>query len=301
MARSIATATISFGLVTIPVKVYPAIDSRSKVRFHWLHRACGTRVRRRFYCPKDDEIVESEDLVRGYEVAKGRFVTFEAKELEALAAESDRTIAIDAFVPRDSVDPVYFEHPYHLGPGKGGDKGFALLGRVMRETSKIGIGKYLAGGADHLVVLRPLHESLLLQQLHYGGEVRPPVASMDEKAVASREVDLGRRLVEEISAEAFDPDAYRDETRERVRARIENKLETKEPSTEPGLPKRGKVVDLVAQLRASLDQERRPARPRRPPARERKRAGEAGRRGGSRRSSASPAERSRPDRTSGRR
>jgi DNA end-binding protein Ku len=256
--RAIASATISFGLVSIPVKLYSATEPAAEVHFHWLHEKCGTRVQQRYWCPKDEEIVPRSDLVRGYEFAKGRFVAFTKQELKALEEQATQAIEITEFLPIDAIDPIYYEHPYHLGPAKGGEHAFAMLGVAMKETERAALGRYAARGKQYLVLLRPFEKSLVMQQLHYAEEIRPPVDRSVDGKVKEAELRMAKQLIEHIATEEFHPEAYEDEVRDRVRAQIRRRAQGNEitvPEAERG--ERGRVIDLMEALKASL--EKRPA------------------------------------------
>src|SRR4030095_13903277 len=147
-ARALSTATISFGLVSIPVKLFTTGESRSSVSFNMLHE-CGTRVKQQYWCPKAEKVVPREELVKGYEFAKGQYVTFTEEELKALDAEASHLIEIREFVPAQLVDPVYFEKAYYLGPDKGGDKPYKLLAEAMRESERVALASYAARGKQY--------------------------------------------------------------------------------------------------------------------------------------------------------
>jgi len=255
MPRAIASATISFGLVSIPVGIYPATEAAAEIRFHWLHEKCGTRVKQQYWCPKDEEVVARKDLVRGYEFAKGKYVAFSKQELEALEEQATHAIDITEFLPISAVDPVYFERAYHLSPGKGGDKAFAMLGAAMTDTGRAALGRYAARGKQYLVLLRPYEKSLVMQQLHYAEEIREPVDDSLGRKVKDAELRLAKQLIDQISSDEFDPDEYEDEVRDRVRAQIRRKVQGKEITVPEGEPERGgKVIDLMEALKASLGQ-----------------------------------------------
>lgn len=257
--RAIASATVSFGMVSIPIKLYPATESSSGITFNWLHKKCGSRLRQQYYCPQDNEVVTREDMVKGYEFAKDRYVTFTPEELKALEEEATQTIEITEFVPLSKVDPIYFERPYYLGPDKGGDKAYRLLGKAMLETGRAALGRYAARGKQYLVMLRPLDGALVMQQLHYADEVRSredvPIAEVE---VRDAELQLAVQLVEQISSDSFRPETYEDDVRKRVRAQIEKKIEGEEisapaPQAKPG----AQIIDLMDALKASLGAKRR--------------------------------------------
>jgi len=251
--RALASATISFGLVSIPVKLYPAGESADRFAFHWLHAKCGTRLRIQYFCPKDDEVVPRKEMVKGYEVSKGRYVTFTARELEALEQVSTQTIDIEEFLPAEAIDPVYFVKAYYLGPDKAGAKGYRLLAQVLRKAGRVALGRYAARGKQYLVLLRASGEVLVLHELHHRGELRKPVeVPKSEASVKPSELRLAERLVEQVKVETFHPERYPDEVRDRVRALIRKKAAGKEVTVSPPESRKGRVIDLMEALKASL-------------------------------------------------
>jgi len=286
MPRAIASATVSFGLVTIPVEIYPAVEPRADIHFHWVHAKCGTRLQQQYYCPKDDEVVDRKDMVKGYELSKGKYVTFTPKELKALEQQATQTIEVTEFLPIDKVDPIYFERPYHVGPGKGGQHAFALFGQVLAESERAAIARYAARGKQYLVLLRPFEHSLVMHQLHYDEEIRKPIASFAGK-VNEAERKLARQLVDQITADRFRPEQYEDDVRSRVLAQIKKKARGREIEAPEAKPEKGKVVDLMEALKASLGQKgARRAGERRPAKTSRRHASSTRRRGGKRTSAA---------------
>ena len=260
--RSLATGTVSFGLVAIPVKVYPSGESSAAIRFNQLHAPCGTRIRQQLYCPTCDTTVSREELVKGYEFAKGQYVTFTTDELAELGEKPSHAIEIREFVPLDRVDPIYYEKAYYLGPDRGGDRPFKLLARAMTSSGRAAIAQYSARGKQYLVLLRPFGDGVVMQQMRYPDEIR----SYDEVPVGDAEpdegeLDLALRLIDQISSEEFRPDAYEDAVRRRMVTAIERKVEGEEISAEPAEAQRAQVVDLMSALKASLgEEERRPAK-----------------------------------------
>lgn len=252
-ARVIGSATISFSLVSIPVKLFPAAESRAAVSFHMLHKKCGTRLKQQYICPADKEIVSREETVKGYEFAKDRYVTFTSEELKALEEAASPAIEIREFVPAGRVDPVFFDRAYYLGPDKGADKAYRLLTRVMQETDRAALARYAARGKQYLVMLRPMNGALVMQQLHYADEVRPisevPVAEIEVK---ESELKLARQLVEQIASDEFRPEAYEDEVRKRIQEQIQKKVEGEEISAAPAETGKAQIIDLMEALKASL-------------------------------------------------
>ena len=256
MARAIAGATISFGLVSIPVKLFAATQASASISFNMLHAKCKSRLKQQYICPTDNEIVHRDDMVKGYEFAKDQYVTFTPDELKALEEKATGSIDIAEFVPLAAIDPVYFDRPYYLGPEKGGDKAYLLLAEAMRESGRAALARYAARGKQYLVMLRPSHDgrALVLQQLLYADEVRAlSDVPLPDGEVREPELKLAMQLIDQIASETFDPTQYRDEVRERIQADIERKVQGQdisqaaEPSAEPA-----RVIDLMAALKASL-------------------------------------------------
>jgi DNA end-binding protein Ku len=256
MARAIAGATVSFGLVSIPVKLFAATQASAGVSFNLLHKKCNTRLKQQYICPTDNEIVHRDDMVKGYEFAKDQYVTFTPDELKSLEEKATGSIDIAEFVPLAAIDPVYFDRPYYLGPEKGGDKAYLLLAEAMRETGRAALARYAARGKQYLVMLRPTQDgrALVLQQLLYADEVRSLAdVPLPDGEVREPELKLAKQLIDQIASETFDPTQYRDEVRERIQADIEKKVqgqdisEAAEPAAEPA-----RIIDLMAALKASL-------------------------------------------------
>src|SRR5437868_934951 len=172
-ARSTASATISFGLVSIPVRLYTATDSGPAISFHMLHAKCGTRLKQQYICPKDGEIVPRSDMIKGYEFAKDQYVTFSDEEIKSFAEEPTKLIEISEFLPIEKVDPVYYDGANYLGPDKGGEKAYKLLSEAMQQSGRVAVAKWAARGKQYLVLLRPSNGGLVMQQLHHAEEVRP--------------------------------------------------------------------------------------------------------------------------------
>lgn len=252
--RAISTATISFGLVSIPVKVFSSNVPSEHVTFNFLHKKCGSRVKQQYICPTDaNEIVPRDEMVKGYEFAKGQYVTFDEEELKELEEESTKSIEITEFVPAAKVDPIFFEKTYYLGPDKGGDRPYQLLCAAMRETGRSALAKYAARGQQYLVLVRANDEGLILQQLHYANEIRSfSEVPVGEGAVKEAELKLAVQLVEQIASNKFEPEKYHDEVQERMREAIQRKVEGKEVTlAKPETPK-AQVIDLMEALKASL-------------------------------------------------
>jgi DNA end-binding protein Ku len=253
MPRSIATATISFGLVSIPVRLFSATQASSAVSFNLLHKKDGSRLRQQYVCSTDGEKVERDDIVKGYEFAPGQWVTFTPEELKALEEASTQAIEIAEFVPLDRIDPVYFERPYYLGPDRGGAKAYRLLAEALRRSGKAALARYAARGKGYLVLLRPSGGRLVMQELLHADEVRPvEEVELDEAELKEPEVQLALQLVEQTASDTFHPERYPDEVRARTLALIDEKVKGQEIRVSPGEPPPTQVIDLVEALQASL-------------------------------------------------
>ena len=254
-ARSIASGTVSFGLVSIPVKLYSATEPQSSVSFHMLHEKCGTRVKQQYICPAENVKVERQDMVKGYEFAKDQYVTFTPEELKALEEKATSAIEISEFLPAVSVDPIYFDKCYYLGPDKGGAKAYTLLIAAMLETERVALARYAARGKQSLVLVRPFEKHLLLQQLLYNDEVRPATEiPTGEGQVKDAELKLAKQFIDQMSADEFHPEHYKDEVRERILASIEKKVAGEEiVHTGPPEAAPAQIIDLMEALKASLE------------------------------------------------
>ena len=254
-ARSISTATISFGLVSVPVNLYSSAESKASVSFNMLHKKCNGRLKQQYICPVDNnEVVERADTVKGYEFAKGQYVVLSPEELKALEEKATSTIDIIEFVPLASVNREYVSKCYYLGPDKGGDRAYRLLAAALKESGKAALGQYAARGQQHLVLLRPQDGRLVMEQLHYADELRStsevPVPDGD---VQEKELKLAMMLIDQTSNEAFEPTKYKDTVRERVMELIARKVEGHEITAEVAGPTGGdKIIDLMEALKASL-------------------------------------------------
>jgi DNA end-binding protein Ku len=261
MARPIAGGTISFGLVSIPVKLYSATQASAGVSFNLLHAKCGSRLKQQYICPRDSEIVGRDQMVKGYEFAKDQYVTFTPEELKSLEEKATQTIEIAEFVPLDKIDPVYFDKAYYLGPEKGGEKAYRLLSEAMRETGRAGLARYAARGKQYLVLLRPNAEGgLVMQQLLYADEVRPLAdVPMVDAEVKEAELKLAKQLIEQIAVETFEPTKYEDDVRKRIEADIKRKVEGQDISVTAPEPEPARIIDLMEALKASLGKNKGPA------------------------------------------
>jgi DNA end-binding protein Ku len=258
-ARSIGTATISFGLVSVPVNIYSSSESKSSVSFNMLHKKCGTRLKQQYTCPKDSEVVTREDTVKGYEFAKDQYVVLSAEELKALEEKATSTIDVVEFVPLSGVDREYLSKVYYLGPDKGGDRAYRLLAAALKETGKAALGQYAARGQQHLVLLRPLNGVLVMEQLHYADEIRPTTeVTVPDGEVKEAELKLAKQLIDQTSNEVFEPGKYRDTVRERVLETIQRKIEGQDITGDVAPGTDTKMIDLMEALKASLARDTKP-------------------------------------------
>jgi DNA end-binding protein Ku len=253
-ARSIASLTISFGMVSIPVKLYSATEASRAMSFNLLHKACGSRLRQQYFCLKEDVPVAREDMAKGYEFAKDQYVMFSPEELKALEEAGTHSADITEFVPLEAVDPVFFDKAYYLAPDKGVNKPYALLARALKESGRCAVGRWAARGKQYIVMIRPVENGLVMQQLLYAAEVRS-IKDIDipKTDVKDAELKLAQQLIEQQASDTFNPDAYTDEVRKRVEAAVQKKVEGQE-ITLAAEPETGgaQVIDLMEALRASL-------------------------------------------------
>jgi DNA end-binding protein Ku len=253
-ARAIASATISFGLVSIPVKLYTATSSE-QVRFNMLHPETKSRVKQQYIDASTGEVVDRNVLVKGYEYGRDQYVIFTEDELKALETERSSSLDIVEFVPLESVDLLQVEKTYYLGPDKGGDKAYRLLTDSMVNTKKVAVGRWSARGKEQLVVVRPYKDGLLLHQMFYANEVRAfdeidTGATFEFKPV---ERSLAEKLIDELSVDAFHPERYKDEYAERVLAAVEKKVAGEQIHVAQEAPK-AQIIDLFEALKKSLNQ-----------------------------------------------
>jgi len=253
-ARSIATLTVSFGLVSIPVRLFSATEASKTISFNMLHKACGSRLKQQYICVKEEVIVPREDTVKGYEFAKDQYVVFTPEELKAMEEAGTHMADIVEFVPLESVDPVYFDKAYYLAPDKGGAKPYALLASALRESKRCAIGRWAARGKQYIVMIRAVDDGLVMQQLMYAGEVRSmKEIDIERTEVRATELKLAKQLIDAQSSDKFDPTQYKDEVSARIEAAISKKVEGQEITMSDAPETTAKVIDLMEALRASLD------------------------------------------------
>ncbi len=258
MARSIWSGAISFGLVTVPVKMYSAVSKKS-VRFHQLNKETGVRIQQKRVDPTTGDEVRYEDIVKGYELTPDHYVVIEPGELDALDPKKTKSIEIEDFVALDEIDPIYFDHPYYLAPGPGGSKPYRLLLEAMRATGRVAIANVVIRSKQQLVAVRPMGENVLaMSTMVYPDEVVDAssideLGAVEEVEVNSRELDIAKQLVDSLAG-TFDADKYRDTYREEVLALVERKAEGKEIAVQPAADEDdAEVPDLMSALKASLD------------------------------------------------
>ena len=254
-ARSIASLTITFGLVSIPVKLYSATESAHHIHFNLLHKTCGSRLKQQYICAKEEVIVPRDEMVKGYEFAKDQYVMFSNDELKALEEAGTGAADVTEFVPIAAIDPVFFDKAYYLAPDKGGAKPYSLFTKALRESKRCALGRWAARGKQYIVMIRPVEDGLVMQQLLYANEVRSirdiDIPHMD---VRDAELKLAKQLIDQQTSNRFDPSEYKDEVSERIEAAVQRKVEGQEitMAEEPATGGGAQVIDLMEALRASL-------------------------------------------------
>jgi DNA end-binding protein Ku len=254
-ARSIGTLTISFGLVAIPVKLFSATEAARAVSFNLLHKTCGSRLRQQYFCIKEDVPVSRDEMVKGYEFAKDQYVMFTPEELKTMEEAGTQTADINEFVPISAIDPVYFDKAYYIAPDKGGAKPYALFTKALRESKRCAVGRWAARGKQYIVMIRPVEDGLVMQQLMYAGEVRP-ISEIDipKMDVRDAELKLAKQLIDQQTSLTFDPSQYTDEVSERIEKAVQKKVEGEEITmSAPAETGGAQVIDLMEALRASLE------------------------------------------------
>lgn len=251
--RSIGSGAISFGLVSIPVKLYLAASSEAP-SFNLLHARCGNRIRQQRFCPACNTVVEREELIRGYEVSKDQYIQVTDEELKALEGEASEEIEIAEFVPLEKVDPIYFERSYYLGPDRGGEKAYRLLADTMTQVGKVALAKFVLRGKENLVIVRSARNGLVLHTMYFADEVRnfDEIAKGESAKISEAESQLAVRLIEELSTGDFEPDKYEDEYSQRVLDLVDKKAEGQKITLAKPQARRGQVIDLMAALKESL-------------------------------------------------
>jgi DNA end-binding protein Ku len=258
MPRPFASGSIAFGLVSIPVKLYSATEATEKISFNMIHKECGSRIQQQLFCPKDERTIGREETAKGYEFAKGQYVLFSEEELKAMEEKATQTIEISEFLPREAIDPIYFQKANYLAPDKGGDRAYALLSKALQETGRWALAKYAARGKGYLVVIRPLGKGLVMQQLFYPNEIRAlEELDLGDAVIKDNELKMAVQLAEMGAAEDFHPENYRDEVTDRIRTMIQQKIDGEEITSLGVEQPKAQVIDLMEALKASLG-ERKP-------------------------------------------
>src|SRR5207249_10041332 len=232
-----------FGMVSIPVKLYSATQPQAGISFNLLHRGCGSRLKQQYICAREGVIVERADMVKGYEFAKDQYVTFTPEELKELEEKGTQTIEINEFVPAETIDPIYYDKAYFLGPDKGGAKPYALLAESMRQTGQTAVGRYAARGKQYIVQLRAGPGGLVMQQLLYAPGARSIAeVGIETAPVRDNELALAKQLIAQISSKTFDPTQYEDDVTKRIEAAVQKKVEGEEIAISPSAPEGGGQV-----------------------------------------------------------
>lgn len=253
MPRALQSASLSFGLVNIPVKLYTAAHSKS-VAFHFLHSRDGSRIHEQMVCQSEDKPIDRKELVKGYEMSKGKYIQVTNEELDALEAAANRSVEIQEFVPVDAVDPVYFSKTYYLGPDKGGEKPYRLLAEAMHHEGQAAIAQFVQRGKEELVMVRPVSEDkLMLHVLYYADEVRAFDEAPAGKPANDRELVLATQLIRQLQRQKWDPSRYHDTYRERVLALIKKKQAGQKIVTPKAPRDQANVLDLMSALKQSLE------------------------------------------------
>jgi DNA end-binding protein Ku len=261
-ARALSTATISFGLVSIPVKLYSAAESKAALAFNQIHKKDGSRVKQQLISSRTGEIVPREEIVKGYEFAKDQYVLFEAEELKSLEAVATHTIDITEFLKAEQIERRYLDKVYYLGTEKGGARAYKLLAQVLVDTGRVAIGKYAARGKQYLVMVRPMENGLVMEQLHYPDELRAfSEVPIEDAEVKPAELKLATQLVEQAASDEFKPENYKDEVRERMLKLIQRKVEGEDITLAPMPEPEHKIIDIMEALKASLAAGKKPAQP----------------------------------------
>jgi DNA end-binding protein Ku len=259
-ARALSTATISFGLVSIPVKLYSAAESKAALSFNQIHKKDGARVKQQLISSRSGEVVPREEIVKGYEFAKDQYVLFEPDELKALEAAATHTIDITEFLKAEQIERRYLDKVYYLGTDKGGARAYKLLAQVLVDTGRVAIGKYAARGKQYLVMVRPMENGLVMEQLHYPDELRAfSEVPIEDATLKPAELKLATQLVEQAASDEFNPESYKDEVRERMLALIQRKVEGEDITLAPTAEPEHKIIDIMEALKASLAAGKKPA------------------------------------------
>jgi DNA end-binding protein Ku len=252
-ARPISSATISFGLVSVPVKLYSSAETSKKVSFNLVSKKHGTRLKQQYVTPETGEVVPREEMVKGYEFTKGKFVLFTPEELKTLEEKASHSIDITEFVPFEQVERTNLDKVYYLGPDKGGDRAYKLLSAALTKTGQSAVAKYAARGKQYLVVIRPMGDGLVMEQLFYHDELKSfSEVPLGDAEVKDSELELAVQLISQATSETFQPDKYSDEVRERTLELIQKKIDGEDITQIESEEPKGQIIDLMEALKASL-------------------------------------------------
>ena len=253
-ARSIGSGTISFGLVSIPIKLFTATSPKS-VGFNMLHKTCGGRLKQQLICPVDNVVVERSDTIRGFEYARDQYVKFTDEELKSLEAARTDSLELVEFVPAETVDFLFIEKTYFLGPDKGGDRAYRLLSEALEKANRLAVGRFAQRGKDNLVIIRPYKKGLILHECYYADEVRSfdDVETGGDFEFKPIELELANKLIEQLDQEKFEPSRFRDTWADKVREAVEKKVAGEEVQAAPEAPK-AQIIDLLEALKRSVAQ-----------------------------------------------
>jgi DNA end-binding protein Ku len=257
-ARPISSATISFGMVSVPIHMYSASESSAAISFNWINKKTGARCKQQYIDEKTQEKVEKEDMMKGREFSKGHYVLFTPDEIKAMEEKKDTgTVSITEFVPADQVERLYFDKGYFIGPGKGGEKAYGLLAAAMKKTGLVAIGQYVARGKQYLVMIRPKDGGLVLETLHYADELRSMKdVEIPDTEVKDKELDLALQIIAHLKKDEFRPEQYKDAVKERIQQQIQLKIDGQEIVAEPTEAPETQILDLMEALKASLAKSR---------------------------------------------
>lgn len=253
-ARAIGSGTISFGLVSIPIKVYTATSAKS-VSFNMLHKTCGGRLKQQLFCPVDNVVVERSDTLRGFEYARDQYVKFTDEELKAMEAARTDQLELVEFVPASTVDFLYIEKTYFLGPDKGGDRAYRLLSEALEKAERLAVGRFSQRGKDNLVIVRPYKKGLILHEAYYADEVRSfdDIETGGDFEFKPIELELANKLIEQLDQSSFEPSRFRDTWADKVKDAVEKKVAGEEVQAAPEAPK-AQIIDLLEALKRSVAQ-----------------------------------------------
>ena len=253
-ARAIGSGTISFGLVSIPVKLFSTVDSTKAVRFNYLTED-GGRVKQQYVTANTGEVVERAELKQGYEFAKGQYVVFSQEEVKAMNVDSTNAIEIAEFVPLSEIERIYIDKVYYMGPDKGAARSYHLLKEALATTGRAAIASYSARGKCYLVLLRPMHDGLVMEQLKHADELRGfDDVPLDVCEVDDAELDLAVKIIEQRVNDQFEPEKYEDVVRSRMMDLIQQKIDGQEISVPQEEAQESKIIDLMEALKASVDE-----------------------------------------------